>query len=126
MIPEIFQAIVQAEPDLLLRSEVATGDSPRRAALVKALLQLYEDEHAVDRDRQHYKNLAHPGLADQLRPYIADKTKGVIVRRVAIDIAESCNIQPLNDVLLVVALDTSRQPGVTSTSCSCDRENRRR
>ena len=107
MIPEIFQAIVQAEPDLLSRSEVATGDPSRRAALVKALLQLYEDEHSYDRDRQHYKNLAHPGLADQLRPYIADKTKGVIVRRVAIDIAESCNIQPLNDVLLVVALDTS-------------------
>ena len=107
MIPEIFQAIVQAEPDLLLRSEVATGDSPRRAVLVKALLQLYEDEHAYDHDRQHYKNLAHPGLADQLRPYIVDKTKGVIVRRVAIDIAESCNIQPLNDVLLVVALDAS-------------------
>lgn len=107
MIPEIFQAIVRAEPDLLLRSEVATGDSPRRAALVKALLQLYEDEHAYDRDRQHYKNLAHPGLGGQLRPYITDKTKGVIVRRVAIDIAESCNIQPLNDVLLEVALDTS-------------------
>ena len=107
MIPEIFKDIVQAEPDLLLRSEVATGDSPWRAALVKALLQLYEGEHTYDRDRQHYKNLAHPGLADQLRPYIADKTKGVIVRRVAIDIAESCNIQTLNDVLLVVALDTS-------------------
>ena len=107
MIPEIFKAIVQAEPDLLLRSEVATGDSPQRAALVEALLQLYEDEHAYDRDHQHYKNLAHPGLADQLRPYIADKTKGVIVRRVAIDIAESCNIQALNDVFLEVALDTS-------------------
>jgi len=107
IIPEIFKAIVQAEPDLLLRSEVATGDSPQRAALVEALLQLYEDEHAYDRDRQHYKNLAHPGLEDQLRPYITDKTKGVIVRRVAIDIAESCNIQDLNDALLEVALDTS-------------------
>ena len=107
MIPEVFKNIVQAEPDLLLRSEVATGDSPQRAALVEALLQLYEDEHIYDRDRQHYKNLAHPGLADQLRPYIADKTKGIIVRRVAIDIAEACNIQPLNDVLLAVALDTS-------------------
>ena len=107
MIPEIFQAIVQAEPDLLLRSEVATGDPSRRAELVKALLQLYEDEHSYDRDRLHYKNLAHPGLADQLRPYIVDKTKGVIVRRVAIDIAESCNIQSLNKALLSVALDTS-------------------
>ena len=107
MIPEIFQAIVRTEPDLLLRSEVATGDFPRRAALVEALLQLYENEHVFDRDREHYKNLSHPGLANQLRPYIIDKAKWVIVRRVAIDIAESCNIQSLNDALLSVALDTS-------------------
>ena len=107
MIPEIFKDIEQAEPDLLLRSEVATGDSPRRAALVEALLQLYESECAFDRGREHYKNLSHPGLAGQLRPYIVDKTKGVIVRRVAIDIAESCNIQSLNEALLSVALDTS-------------------
>ncbi|MDR4461006.1 MAG: hypothetical protein MRJ67_10910 [Nitrospirales bacterium] len=107
MIPEIFQAIVRAEPDLLLRSEVATGDSSRRAILVEALLQLYESNHVFDRDREHYQNLSHPGLADQLRPYVADKTKGIIVRRVAIDIAESCNTQSLNDVLLAVALDTS-------------------
>jgi hypothetical protein len=107
MIPEIFQAIVRVEPDLLLRSEVATGDSPRRTALVAALLQFYENEHIFDRDREHYKNLSHPGLADQLRPYVSDKAKWVIVRRVAIDIAESCNIPSLNDALLSVALDTS-------------------
>ena len=107
MIPEIFQAIVRTEPDLLLRSEVATGDSPRRSALVEALLQLYENEHVFDRDREHYKNLSHPGLADQLRPYVVNKVKSVIVRRVAVDIAESCNIQSLNDAFLSVALDTS-------------------
>ncbi len=107
MIPEIFQAIVQSEPDLLLRSEVATGDSLRRAALVEALLQFYENEHVFDRHREHYKNLFHPGLADQLRPYVSDKAKGVIVRRVAIDVAESCNVQSLNQALLLVALDRS-------------------
>jgi hypothetical protein len=106
-IPEIFQAVVQAEPDLLLKSVVASGDFARRAALVEALLQLYENEHAFDRDREHYKNLSHPDLADQLRPYVSDKAKGVIVRRVAIDIAESCNVQGLNQALLAVALDTS-------------------
>ncbi len=107
MIPEIFQAIAKAEPDLLLRSGVATGDSPRRMALAEALLQLYDNEHGYDRDCEHYKNLAHPGLASQLRPYVSDNAKGVIVRRVAIDIAESCNVQSLNDVLLSVALNTS-------------------
>ncbi len=107
MIPEISRIIVESEPVLLLRSEVATGDSQRRAALAEALLQFYDRKNIFDRDREHYKNLAHPDLADQLRPYVADKTKGVIVRRVAIDIAESCNTKILNDVLLAVALDTS-------------------
>lgn len=107
MIPEVFQAIVRVEPDLLLRSEVATGDSQQRAALVRALLKLYEGEKAFDRDREHYKNLCHLELASQLRPYIIDKTKGVIVRRVAVDIAEACNAQSLNDACLAVVLDPS-------------------
>lgn len=107
MVPDIFQTIVQTEPDLLLRSEVATGDSLQRAALVKALLHLYDEEKSYDRGREHYKNLHHPEIATQLRPYIIDKRKGVIVRRTAIDIAESCNIQSLNDDLLIVVLDAS-------------------
>ena len=107
MVPEIFQTIVQAEPDLLLRSEVATGDALQRAALVEALLHLYDEEKSYDRDREHYKNLHHPEIATQLRPYIIDKRKGVIVRRTAIDIAESCNIQSLNGDLSTVVLDHS-------------------
>jgi hypothetical protein len=107
MVPEIFETIVQAEPDLLLRSEVATGDSLQRAALAKALLHLYYEEKSYDRDREHYKNLHHPEIATQLRPYIIDKRKGVIVRRTAIDIAESCNIQSLNGDLSTVVLDHS-------------------
>ena len=104
-IPEIFQAIVKTEPVLLLRSQVATGDSSRRAELAEAVLEFYDREQIFDRDREHYKNLSHPELADHLRPYITDNTKGVIVRRVAMDMAESCNTQDLNDALLAVALD---------------------
>lgn len=107
MVPEIFQTIVQAEPDLLLRSDVATGDSLQRARLVESLLHLYDEEKSYDRDRDHYENLHHPKVADQLRPYIIDKGKGVIVRRTAIDIAESCNVQSLNDDLSKVVLDPS-------------------
>ncbi|SPP64808.1 NACHT domain-containing protein [Nitrospira lenta] len=107
MISEIFESIVQTEPDLLLRSEVATGDSQQRAALVEALLQLFEGETTFDRDSEHYQNLSHPGLANQLLPYIVDKTKGFIVRRVAIDITESCNVQSLNEAFLAVVLDPS-------------------
>ncbi|MGE0469357.1 MAG: hypothetical protein AB7L09_09980 [Nitrospira sp.] len=75
--------------------------------MVKALLHLYDEEKSYDRDREHYKNLHHPEIATQLHPYIIDKRKGVIVRRTAIDIAESCNIQSLNGDLSTVVLDHS-------------------
>lgn len=107
MIPFVFQAIVRTEPDKLLRSQVATGDWNQRAVLAKALLQLYEEEKGYDHDRGNYKNLFYPELGNQLRPYIPDKTKGVLVRRVAVDITESCNVQSLNNVLSAVVLDPS-------------------
>ncbi len=52
-----------------------------------------------------YKNLNHPDIAEQLKPYILDKSKNEVVRRVAIDIAEECQISILQEVLANVVLD---------------------
>lgn len=57
--------------------------------------------------RRQYRKLAHPNLAAQVRPYICDSTKGIVVRRVAIDIAEDCELQTLQDELANIALDPS-------------------
>ncbi len=108
MEPQVFRAIMRVEPDVLLGSDVATADARDRADLVDALLQYYEVEGALDDSRRNaacYHKLAQPGLATQLEPYLLDKTREHVARRVAIEIAEACHVRDLADALLRVALD---------------------
>jgi predicted NACHT family NTPase len=110
MRPDVFREIMKYEPEMLLRSDVATVEPGDRAALVQTLLDGYDAEQLIDWDwgtRKLYRKLAHPQLAGQLRPYISDHNKGVMVRRVATDIAETCEIRELESDLLTIALDRS-------------------
>jgi hypothetical protein len=98
MMPAVFREIMNTDPDVLLRSDVATTDVNDRAALVENLLRLYDEGRLLDRDwsvRRQYRKLAHPGLAKQLRPYVCDNMKGKTVRCVAIHIAEACTLQTI-------------------------------
>lgn len=107
----VFRTIIDTDPDVLLRSDVATVDEPDRAALTEVLLRLFDEDKLLDRDwrlRSLYWKLAHSNLASQLQPYIRDTSKGVIARGVAIDIAEACKLQTLQDDLAAVALDASQ------------------
>jgi hypothetical protein len=111
MVHEVFQEIMRIDPEVLLRSDVATADTKDRAALVKSLLILYDEEKSFDHDwaiRGQYQKLAHPGLAEQLRPYICDSAKNDVVRRVAINIAEACELQTLQGNLVDIALDPAQ------------------
>ena len=110
MMPQVFREIMKTDPEVLLRSDVATADVKDRAALVKTLLRRYDEERLLDRDfgiSRRYEKLAHPKLAEQLEPFIRDRTKGLIVRRVAVDIAEACELRDLLPVLADLALDHS-------------------
>ncbi|HWT02887.1 MAG TPA: SIR2 family protein [Pyrinomonadaceae bacterium] len=111
LIPDLFRRIMVADADVVLRSDVAAVDADDRAALVEALLRLYEEERIThDWERQNnYHKLAHPGLAEQLRPYITDTSKHEIARRTAILIAEECELHELQDELVRVALDGSEK-----------------
>ncbi len=109
--PEIFQRIMESDPSVLLLSDVATAEPHYREKLVGTLLKLYDDEKLLDSNwglRSLYRKLRHPTLTDQLRPYIVNSTKGPVVRRVAIDIAEACAIQELQTDLVDVALDVQQ------------------
>jgi len=111
MAPDVFRIIMKVDPELLLWSDVATADAKDREALVENLLKLYDEEKLLDFNldiRKRYAKLAHPRLAEQLKPYIQDANKGVIVRRVAIDIAEDCELRDLQEVLADIALDPSQ------------------
>ena len=110
MRPDVFREIVKFEPEMLLRSDVATADPNDRAVLIQTLLDGYDSERLIDWDwgtRKLYRRLAHSHLAEQIHPYISDRNKGIMVRRVAIDIAEACEVHELESDLLTIALDHS-------------------
>lgn len=103
-----FSALVEQEPDILLRSDIASASSKDREALVQALLLRYDQSELHDFDfsaRARYGQLGHPMLGHQLRPYIKGKEKNIVARRVAIDIAEANAGAGLEDVLADTALD---------------------
>jgi glycosyltransferase involved in cell wall biosynthesis len=121
MQPEFFRTLVRLEPAILLRSDVAAAAPDDREALVSELLQRFDREelHDFHRDvRFRYERFHHPRLGEQLKPYISDKTKNRIVRRVAIDIAESNNLAELASLLSDVALDIADDVHIRSQAAS--------
>lgn len=106
--PEFFRALLNADPLVLLRGDVANAAEQDRADLVATLLEAFDDGTLLDRDwglRQFYRKLAHPGLAAQLRPYIIEPSCNPVARRAAADIAEACACSELQGELTLVALD---------------------
>ena len=105
---ELFQAIMDRDPEVLLRSDVAAAEPEYRQRLVDALLALYAQEKFTESSldlQGHYSKLSHPGLADQLQPHVSDRNAHWLVRRVAIDIAEACKVEALVPELVRIALD---------------------
>ena len=114
MMPDLFHELVQSEPYLLLRSDVATADLKDKQALVTNLLQAFDEEKLVDYQSiffHYYKKLSFQDLGGQLRIYINDRTKGNYVRRTAITIALACELKDenLQEELVTIALDKSQQ-----------------
>ncbi len=104
---EVLSRLMEIDPEVLLRGDLSSVEIEQKKSLVQKLLWLYDEGSAIDSDwglRHHYCKLAHPTLVAQLKPIITDSSKGVIVRRVAIDIAEACCLQSLQSELSVIAL----------------------
>ncbi len=104
---DAFRALVEIDPSALLRGDIATADNEQRRELARALLQAYDEERLLDSDWEIYAlygKLSHTFLPEQLRPYIVDPEKGLVVRRAALRIAEACAATPLQDDLIRLAL----------------------
>ena len=116
MSTEVFRKIIDADPEVLLRSDVASTDLEDKVKLVDTMLRLYDEEKLLDVNlvsQSLYRKLEHPSLAEQLRPYItdADKSyadKSFVVRRVALNIAEACSLRSLQEEAADIALDAGR------------------
>ena len=101
--------LLRIEPEMLIRSDVTRLQGALKVRLVAALLHGAEREEIFDgMDFERFLDgLKHPDLAAQLKPYIADKAKHHISRRIALSIAARCNLQELTDAVLTVVHDTS-------------------
>ncbi len=99
--------IISNEPEILLRGDVARVDDATKRNLVLALFNRFIEEDLLDNNiiRDNYKKLAYPELHKQLGPIIKDKSILPIPRRVAIDIAEACDVKELQEALVEIALD---------------------
>ncbi len=112
MSSDVFRQIIQIDPEVLLRSDVATADEKDRAELVEALLTLHDEARLIYLHRNYshlYGKLLHSSLSIQLSPYISESTFSEAVRLTAIDIAEACVLRTLQERLVDIALD-SPQP----------------
>lgn len=104
---DVREHLLRTEPLLLLKSDSATFTDDFKAVLVDELLGMFVREETFDDIDLHsyYSRLNHPTLAEQLRPYIADKQLSITVRRVAADIAQECSLRDLENDLAQVVLD---------------------
>ncbi len=107
---DVFTALVETEPLLLLRTDLSDMTNEQKAHLTGILLRAFATKAEFDRDwglSQHYRKLAHPALADQLRPYIVDQDVCHAARNAAMEIAAACEIKELTDELVSLALNQS-------------------
>jgi hypothetical protein len=107
MKPDVFREILRSDPKTLLRSDVAQASPEDRTALVRGLLELFAAHDLIDSSdlKDGYRRLDHPGLSQQLGPFLEKKPDAWLVRRVAMDIAVSCKLIELLPTLVRIALD---------------------
>ena len=128
---DIFDEIFSSDPEVLLLSDVANTDEASRFKLTGSLLSAFESLRLPDDFFglvRHYHKLKHPRLSELLRPYLRDRTKGLVVRRSAFLIARECSENALAHDLLGIALDITENEHIRSLAimalgtCGSDRE----
>src|SRR5580704_2031145 len=119
--PEVRYLLIALEPFTLLRGDLFSWTAEDLAALTEALLTAFQEQRAHDFAwgmASDYRKLAHPGLADQLRPFIVDTTRHIIARRASLMIARACSLHELQPELLTVALNAADEPFIRAQAVS--------
>ncbi len=107
---DVLQKMIETDPDVLLQSDIPT-DAKIRAAIVEKLLKQYNDgklRNFHGQGYQKYNKLKHPGIVEQLHPYLQNISHSIEARNTAIDIVKGCNLHELQDDLINVCLDGSQ------------------
>lgn len=106
---DFFDHLCRIEPEALLRSDVSKIQNQRKHDLVSAILEKAKRADLFDERNfnRFFYSLKHPRLADQLRPYLVDKTHNIVVRRIAFGMARECEVAELCDDLQRIVRDGS-------------------
>ncbi|HWA95851.1 MAG TPA: hypothetical protein VG844_14715 [Terracidiphilus sp.] len=102
---ELFTEIAENEPSILLGSPSASLSIDQRQILTDALLRSCDQSEVLHiQHKLELRHLAHPALAEQLKPVIIDRTRSWTTRYFAIRIIRDCAIDSLGQQLLAIAL----------------------
>jgi hypothetical protein len=104
-----FDNAVLLDPEFLLLSDANVISDQQKEVLTAELLSRLDHGDLFDRwetfNATNYKKLNHADIAKQLEPYISDASKGIVVRRAAMDIVLACEVSAAEATLVKVALD---------------------
>ncbi len=123
--PGFFTHLIDIDPAALLRSGVAFAAPEQKAKLVERILELSGNNQFFDESGywRFWPDLDHPGLPGQLIDALTDPQCHLMVRRVAIDIAEACRRQELVptlfDILKSEDGDRYFRSSVADALCAC-------
>ncbi|MFA5045969.1 MAG: hypothetical protein WC542_08575 [Paludibacter sp.] len=103
--PKLLKNTINNDPLTLLNGDISGISNESKKELVQSILDKLDATTITDSDwslNLQYHKIMHPTLSEQIKPYIENTSKYFLSRRVAIDIAETCELIELNDVLLDV------------------------
>ena len=105
---EFFKLLLEREPEVLLRSDVAQLTGADKLQLTQALLERVEAQSLPELPSQRLHVLQCSGLEDLLRKWIEDNGKSDYAREEAISIADECQLSGFSSCCLQIALDPHR------------------
>lgn len=90
--PAFFDHLLNVDPPSLLRSGVLFARPDQKAALVERVLELADKNRFFDELDywRFWKDLDHPELPSQLQRTLEAPISGLMVRRIAVEIAKAC------------------------------------
>ena len=117
--PELRASLIATDPWTLLRGDLSNWDTGDLAALTDSMLSYVEQGRFFEYFfgiTETYEKLKHPDLANRLRTAIASRSLKAITRRMALGVAERCEVKELQPELVRLALDQTEDSVVRAAA----------
>jgi hypothetical protein len=105
---QLFAEIAESDPEVLLGAAAPNLSNQQREIATDALLKSCDHGQFLHiKHNLEVRNLSHPGLAEQLRAALTDQERSVSARCLAVNIARTCAVEGLGDLLAEIALSNA-------------------